>query len=41
MSYFTGKYGRIRNVSLAPDGRLWLLSNNQNPDFALILSLPG
>jgi glucose/arabinose dehydrogenase len=41
VSYFTGKYGRIRNVSLAPDGRLWLLSNAQNPDFALILDLPG
>ena len=41
VSYFTGKYGRVRNVSLAPDGRLWLLSNGQNPDFALILNLPG
>lgn len=40
VSYFTGMYGRIRNVSLAPDGRLWLLSNGQNPDFALILDLP-
>ncbi len=41
VSYFTREYGRIRNVSLAPDGRLWLLSNNQNPDFVLILDLPG
>ena len=41
VSYFTGKYGRIRNVSLAPDGRLWLLSNGENPDFALILNLRG
>ncbi len=41
VSYFTGKYGRVRNVSLAPDGRLWLLSNGQNPDFALILDLHG
>ncbi len=41
VSYFTGSYGRIRDVSLAPDGRLWLLSNNQNPDFVLILDLPG
>lgn len=41
VSYFTGKYGRIRNVSLAPDGRLWLLSNAQNPDFVLILDLRG
>ena len=38
---FHRQYGRIRNVSLAPDGRLWLLSNDQNPDFALILDLPG
>jgi glucose/arabinose dehydrogenase len=41
VSYFTGTYGRVRNVSLAPDGRLWLLSNNQNPDFVLILDLHG
>ena len=41
VSYFTRTYGRVRNVSLAPDGRLWLLSNGQNPDFALILDLPG
>jgi glucose/arabinose dehydrogenase len=40
VSQFTRQYGRIRNVSLAPDGRLWLLSNGQNPDFALILDLP-
>jgi glucose/arabinose dehydrogenase len=40
VSYFTGQYGRIRSVSLAPDGRLWVLSNNQNPDFVLVLDLP-
>jgi glucose/arabinose dehydrogenase len=40
VSYFTQQYGRIRNVSLAPDGRLWVLSNNQNPDFVLVLDLP-
>ena len=40
VSYFTREYGRIRNVSLAPDGRLWVLSNNKNPDFVLILQLP-
>ena len=40
MSYFTRMYGRIRNVSLAPDGRLWVLSNNKNPDFVLVLELP-
>ena len=40
VSYFTRIYGRIRNVSLAPDGRLWVLSNNKNPDFVLVLQLP-
>ncbi|WP_436976196.1 PQQ-dependent sugar dehydrogenase [Pseudarthrobacter phenanthrenivorans] len=37
VAYFTGQYGRIRDVILAPDGRLWLLTNGENPDFALIL----
>lgn len=37
VAYFTGAYGRIRDVILAPDGRLWLLTNGQNPDFALVL----
>ena len=41
VSHFTRMYGRIRNVSLAPDGRLWVLSNNKNPDFVLVLELPG
>ncbi|MDP9692545.1 UNVERIFIED_ORG: glucose/arabinose dehydrogenase [Arthrobacter globiformis] len=41
VGYFTGQFGRIRNVSLAPNGELWALSNNQNPDFALILRIPG
>ena len=40
VSYFTRMYGRIRDVSLAPDGRLWVLSNNKNPDFVLVLQLP-
>lgn len=40
VGYFTRQYGRIRNVSVAPDGRLWVLSNNQNPDFVLVLDLP-
>ncbi|MBT2547948.1 sorbosone dehydrogenase family protein [Arthrobacter sp. ISL-65] len=40
VGYFTQQFGRIRNVSLAPNGDLWALSNNQNPDFALILALP-
>jgi glucose/arabinose dehydrogenase len=39
VGYFTGQFGRIRNVSLAPNGNLWALSNNQNPDFAVILRL--
>jgi glucose/arabinose dehydrogenase len=41
VGYFTGQYGRIRDVALAPDGRLWVLSNEQNPDFVLVLDLPG
>lgn len=40
VGYFTRQFGRIRNVSLAPNGDLWALSNNQNPDFALILRFP-
>ncbi|MFE4541981.1 PQQ-dependent sugar dehydrogenase [Arthrobacter sp. NPDC056727] len=40
VGYFTRQFGRIRNVALAPNGDLWVLSNNQNPDFALILRLP-
>jgi glucose/arabinose dehydrogenase len=40
VGYFTREYGRIRNVSVAPDGRLWVLSNNKNPDFVLVLRLP-
>ena len=34
----TAGSGTFRSL---PDGRLWLLSNNQNPDFVLILDLPG
>lgn len=26
--HFVGEYGRLRDVIVAPDGRLWLLSNN-------------
>ncbi|WP_223937605.1 PQQ-dependent sugar dehydrogenase [Arthrobacter sp. StoSoilB5] len=37
VAYFTGEYGRLRDVARAPDGTLWVLSNNRNPDFALIL----
>jgi len=28
--YLVGEYGRLRTVSVAPDGRLWLLTNNTN-----------
>ncbi|RNL58616.1 PQQ-dependent sugar dehydrogenase [Arthrobacter oryzae] len=37
VAHFTGTYGRLRGVTLAPDGLLWVLSNNKNPDFVLIL----
>lgn len=40
VSYFTREYGRIRDVSLAPDGTLWALTNNQNPDSILVLNVP-
>lgn len=41
VGYFTGQYGRIRSVSSAPNGELWALTNNQNPDSVLILTLSG
>ncbi|MFJ5700384.1 PQQ-dependent sugar dehydrogenase [Arthrobacter sp. NPDC093139] len=41
VAHFTRQYGRIRNVLLAPNGELWALTNNQNPDSVLILSLSG
>ncbi|WP_346927623.1 PQQ-dependent sugar dehydrogenase [uncultured Arthrobacter sp.] len=41
VGYFTRLHGRIRDVSLAPDGRLWVLNNNKNPDSVLVLELPG
>jgi glucose/arabinose dehydrogenase len=37
VAYFTGEYGRIRDVIRTPQGGLWLLSNNENPDFVLVL----
>jgi glucose/arabinose dehydrogenase len=40
VAYFTREYGRIRDVALAPDGRLWALTNAQNPDFVLVLEVP-
>lgn len=37
VAYFTGEYGRIRDVIRTPEGGLWLLTNNENPDFVLVL----
>lgn len=37
VAYFTGTYGRIRDVIRSPNGGLWLLTNDQNPDFVLVL----
>ncbi|WP_315914876.1 PQQ-dependent sugar dehydrogenase [Arthrobacter sp. lap29] len=47
--WFTGKYGRIRDSALAPDGSLWLLTNNtdgrgnpgQGDDRIIALNLNG
>ncbi|WP_458109201.1 PQQ-dependent sugar dehydrogenase [Arthrobacter sp. R3-55] len=39
VAYFTGQHGRLRDVARAPDGALWVVSNNRNPDFALILRI--
>jgi glucose/arabinose dehydrogenase len=40
VAHFTRDYGRIRDVVRSPDGGFWLLSNNQNPDFVLVLAPP-
>jgi len=40
VAYFTREYGRIRDVVRTPDGGFWLLSNNENPDFVLVLGAP-
>lgn len=40
VAYFTREYGRIRDVVRTPDGGFWVLTNNQNPDFVLVLA-PG
>ncbi|MFK0001191.1 PQQ-dependent sugar dehydrogenase [Paenarthrobacter sp. NPDC090522] len=37
VAFFTAEYGRLRDVAKAPDGSLWVLSNNRNPDFVLVL----
>ena len=41
VGYFTREYGRIRDVIRTPDGGFWLLTNNKNPDFVLVLAPPG
>lgn len=41
VAHFTGEYGRIRDVMKTPDGGFWLLTNNQNPDFAVVLGPSG
>jgi glucose/arabinose dehydrogenase len=41
VAYFTREYGRIRDVVRSPEGGFWLLSNNQNPDFVLVVAPPG
>lgn len=37
VAFLTGEFGRLRDVAAAPDGSLWVLSNNRNPDFVLVL----
>ncbi|MFJ4027731.1 PQQ-dependent sugar dehydrogenase [Paenarthrobacter sp. NPDC089989] len=37
VAFFTAEYGRLRDVAKAPDGSLWVVSNNRNPDFVLVL----
>ncbi|WP_248760091.1 PQQ-dependent sugar dehydrogenase [Pseudarthrobacter sp. SSS035] len=41
VAYFTREYGRIRDVIRTPDGGFWLLTNNKNPDFVLVLAPHG
>ncbi|MBM7793600.1 glucose/arabinose dehydrogenase [Paenarthrobacter ilicis] len=41
VAYLTGQFGRLRDVARAPDGSLWVLTNNKNPDFVLILRAPS
>lgn len=41
VAYFTREYGRIRDVIRTPGGGFWLLTNNKNPDFVLVLAPTG
>ena len=41
VAHFTREYGRIRDVVHTPDGGFWLLTNNENPDFVLVLPPSG
>lgn len=40
VAYFTHEYGRIRDVIRTPAGGFWLLTNDENPDFVLVLGPP-
>jgi glucose/arabinose dehydrogenase len=37
VAHFTRQFGRIRDVVRSPEGGFWLLTNNENPDFVLVL----
>ena len=37
VAHFTREFGRIRDVVRTPEGGFWLLTNNENPDFVLVL----
>jgi glucose/arabinose dehydrogenase len=41
VAHFTREYGRIRDVVRTPEGGFWLLTNNENPDFVLVLPPPA
>ncbi|RKO26959.1 PQQ-dependent sugar dehydrogenase [Pseudarthrobacter phenanthrenivorans] len=40
VAHFTREFGRIRDVIRTPEGGFWLLTNNENPDFVLVLPPP-